>query len=118
LHDEVPEELMEETRSRQDAIFVEFRNHVMKFREQKFKQEDHPQIFSADVVTGDRGKELGLIDEVGMCENVMREKYGEKVVIKDFSKQSKFERLGSMFQVSFDSALQSAVARQISSKVG
>ena len=90
---------MEETRSRQDAIFVEFKNHVMKFREGKFKEDDHPQIFSADVVTGLRGKELGLVDEIGMNEEVMRQKYGDKVVIKDFSKQSKFERLGSMFSV-------------------
>ena len=96
-HDEVPESLMEETRSRQDAIFVEFKNHVMKYRESKFKDEDHPQIFSADVVTGSRGKDLGLIDELGLCENIMRDKFGDKVVIKNFSKPSGFEKIGAMF---------------------
>lgn len=56
------------------------------------------QVFSADVVTGRRAKEIGLIDDIAMLEDVVeREFKGSKVV--DFSKVSKIEQLQSNFKM-------------------
>ena len=37
-------------------------------------------------MTGRKAKDLGLIDEVGDANQILREKYGEDVVIKKFEK--------------------------------
>ncbi len=44
-------------------------------------------MFSADVVTGLKAKELGLIDELGLFEETIKEKY-PKCKIVDYSKKS------------------------------
>ena len=41
---------------------------MLKFRDGKFKAEHESQIFSADVVTGKRALEVGLVDKLGLCE--------------------------------------------------
>ena len=52
-----------------DTIFEEFKAHVLKHR--KFKSEHLDQIFSADVVNGLKGKEIGLIDDIGMASDIL-----------------------------------------------
>lgn len=105
LHSEVSESMMEETRERQDEIFREFKKHVLKFREGKFKPDAEAQIFTADVVTGQKALEFGLIDSLGLCDQVVRDKYGPKTVLVDFSKKSKMEEFSSRFQLKAQSLL-------------
>ena len=68
----------------QEEIFVEFKEHVLKHRGNKLIPESKDQIFSADVVTGERAVELGLVDEVGMFESTI-EKLHPKLKVVNFS---------------------------------
>ena len=88
--DEVSEDNIQFVRSIQDSIFCEFEKHIKKHRGDKLDQSKLDLIFSADVFTGIKAKELGLIDEIGLCEPVMREKF-PGVQIKNFSKKNVFE---------------------------
>ena len=44
------------------------------------------ELFSGEFWSGRKAKDLGLIDEVGDANQILREKYGEDVVIKKFEK--------------------------------
>jgi ClpP class serine protease len=81
----------------------------LKYRTGKFVDENLPQIFSADVVTGKKAKEIGLVDEIGMVEEVMKREFGDKVKINDFSKGSKWAALAQQYEASFQSRLMTRV---------
>ena len=95
-HEKIPQESMEIIRNIQDEIFVHFRGHVEQYREGKLKAEELERIFSADVVYGEEGKELGLVDELGLFESVMQEMH-PKVKVINFSQQSQWEKLQATF---------------------
>ena len=44
------------------------------------------ELFSGEFWSGSKAKDLGLIDEVGDANQILREKFGEDVVIKKFEK--------------------------------
>jgi len=44
------------------------------------------ELFSGEFWSGSKAKELGLIDDVGNANEVLKEKFGENVVIKKFEK--------------------------------
>ena len=53
------------------------------------------------MVTGKRAKEIGMIDELGMMDEVMKAEFGDKVKIKDFSKGNKWQEFAQNFESSF-----------------
>ena len=44
------------------------------------------ELFSGEFWSGSKAKELGLIDNIGNADEILREKFGEDVVIKKFEK--------------------------------
>ena len=44
------------------------------------------ELFSGEFWSGSKAKDLGLIDEIGDAHQVLREKFGDDVVIKKFEK--------------------------------
>jgi len=44
------------------------------------------ELFSGEFWSGSKAKELGLIDDIGNASEVLKEKFGEDVVIKNFEK--------------------------------
>ena len=58
---------------------------VEKSRGSKLKKTE-VELFSGEFWSGRKAKDLGLIDEVGDANQILREKYGENVVIKKFEK--------------------------------
>ena len=44
------------------------------------------ELFSGEFWSGSKAKELGLIDKVGNANEILKEKFGEDVVIKKFEK--------------------------------
>ena len=58
---------------------------VEKSRGSKLKKTE-VELFSGEFWSGRKAKDLGLIDEVGDANQILREKYGEDVVIKKFEK--------------------------------
>ena len=66
-----------------------FKNHVLSYREAKIDEKYHEKVFNADVVMGEEAKTIGLIDEIGDVDTVIKEKF-EDLKIENFSKQSKW----------------------------
>ena len=44
------------------------------------------ELFSGEFWTGSKAKDLGLIDEIGDANQILREKFGEDVIVKKFEK--------------------------------
>ena len=44
------------------------------------------ELFSGEFWSGRKAKELGLIDGVGNAHHILKEKFGEDIVIKKFEK--------------------------------
>ena len=59
---------------------------VEKSRSEKLKKDIGIELFSGEFWSGNKALELGLIDGIGNANDVLREKYGEDIVIKKFEK--------------------------------
>ena len=54
---------------------------LKKVEVEKLKKSE-VELFSGEFWSGTKSKELGLIDEIGDANQVLREKFGEDVIIK------------------------------------
>ena len=66
-------------------LHKDFIEVVEKSRSSKLKKSE-VELFSGEFWSGRKAKDLGLIDEIGNANQVLREKFGEDVVIKKFEK--------------------------------
>ena len=67
-------------------IHKDFIKVVEDSRGAKLKKSSGVELFSGEFWSGSKAKELGLIDGIGNADQIMREKFGENVVIKKFEK--------------------------------
>ena len=63
----------------------DFIDVVEKSRGSKLKKTEI-ELFSGEFWSGNKAKDLGLIDEIGDANQILREKFGENVIIKKFEK--------------------------------
>ena len=82
--DEKKEDI-ERLKSIQLDLHKDFINVVEKSRGTKLKKNE-AELFSGEFWSGCKAKELGLVDEIGDANQILREKFGEDVVIKKFEK--------------------------------
>ena len=68
-------------------LHKDFIEVVENSRSSKLKKDSGIELFSGEFWSGRKAKELGLIDGIGNAEKVLKEKYGEDVIIKKFEKQ-------------------------------
>jgi len=66
-------------------LHKDFIDVVEESRGSKLKK-DGIELFSGEFWAGSKAKELGLIDELGDASQILKEKFGEDVVIKKFEK--------------------------------
>ncbi len=66
-------------------LHKDFINVVEKSRSSKLKNAE-VELFSGEFWSGRKAKELGLIDEIGNASQVLKDKFGEDVIIKKFEK--------------------------------
>ena len=66
-------------------LHKDFIDVVEKSRGPKLKKSE-VELFSGEFWSGRKAKSLGLIDEIGDAHQVLREKFGDNVVIKKFEK--------------------------------
>ena len=66
-------------------LHKDFINVVENSRGSKLKKSEL-ELFSGEFWSGTKAKDLGLIDEIGDASQVLREKFGEDVIIKKFEK--------------------------------
>ena len=82
--DEKKEDI-ERLKSIQLDLHKDFIDVVEKSRGPKLKKSDI-ELFSGEFWSGKKAKDLGLIDDVGDANQILREKFGEDIVIKKFEK--------------------------------
>ena len=66
-------------------LHKDFIDVVEKSRSSKLKNSE-VELFSGEFWSGRKAKELGLVDEIGNASQVLKDKFGEDVVIKKFEK--------------------------------
>ena len=67
-------------------LHKDFIDVVEKSRSSKLKKDTGIELFSGEFWSGRKAKELGLIDGIGNVDQILREKFGEKIIIKKFEK--------------------------------
>ena len=63
----------------------DFISVVEKSRGLKLKKSE-VELFSGEFWSGSKAKDLGLVDELGDVNQILKEKFGEDVVIKKYEK--------------------------------
>ena len=71
-------------------LHSDFIKVVENSRRSKLKDPEKNNIFTGEFWTGKTALKLGLIDGIGNADQVLKEKFGEKVVIKNFEKPKGF----------------------------
>jgi len=94
----------EEDVKRLKSIQLELHNDFIKVvetsRGSKLIEPEKNNIFTGEFWTGKTALKLGLIDGIGNADQVLKEKFGDKIVIKKFEKQKGFiaKKLSSSIQ--------------------
>ena len=84
FQDEKKEDI-ERLKNIQLDLHKDFIEVVEKSRSSKLKKSE-VELFSGEFWSGRKAKDLGLIDDIGNANEILREKFGEDVVIKKFEK--------------------------------
>ena len=84
---EEKQEDIERLKNIQLDLHKDFINVVEKSRSTKLKKDGEIELFSGEFWSGRKAKELGLIDGIGNTDQILREKFGDDVVIKKFEKE-------------------------------
>ncbi len=67
-------------------LHSDFIKVVNESRGNKLKKEENNDLFTGEFWSGSKAKELGLVDGLGNAHEVLKQKFGEDVVIKNFEK--------------------------------
>ena len=67
-------------------LHKDFINVVETSRGAKLKKDKGIELFSGEFWSGAKSKELGLIDGIGNANQILKDKFGEDVIIKKFEK--------------------------------
>ncbi len=87
---EEKEEDIERIKKLQLELHSDFIEVVKKSRGSKLKDPEKNNIFTGEFWSGTASMKLGLIDGIGNAEQILREKFGEDIVIKKLEKQKSF----------------------------
>ena len=68
-------------------LHKDFIEVVENSRSDKLKKDSGIELFSGEFWSGRKAKELGLIDGIGNADKILKEKFGDDVIIKKFEKQ-------------------------------
>jgi len=83
---EEKQEDIERLKKIQLDLHSDFIKVVKDSRSTKLKRDKNPDLFTGEFWSGAKAKELGLIDELGNADEILKEKFGEDVIIKKFEK--------------------------------
>ena len=106
---EEKEEDVKRLKNIQLELHADFIKVVENSRGSKLKDPKKNNIFTGEFWTGKTALQLGLVDGLGNADQVLKEKFGEKVIIKNFEKRKGFlaKKLSSSLDVSFDKIISS-----------
>ena len=81
------QEDIERLKNIQLDLHKDFIEVVEKSRSTKLKKDKGIELFSGEFWSGRKSLELGLIDGIGNADQILKEKFGEDVIIKKFQKE-------------------------------
>jgi len=87
---EEKEEDIKRLKSIQLELHADFIKVVEKSRGIKLKDPEKNNIFTGEFWTGASALKIGLIDGIGNADQILKQKFGDKIVIKNFEKQKGF----------------------------
>tara|TARA_B100001093_G_scaffold516919_1_gene596951 strand:- start:2133 stop:2945 length:813 start_codon:yes stop_codon:yes gene_type:complete len=101
---EEKEEDVKRLKNIQLELHSDFIKVVEASRKAKLKDIEKNNIFTGEFWSGSVSLKLGLIDGIGNADQILKEKFGEKVIIKNFEKQKGFiaKKLSSSIQEPID----------------
>ena len=83
---EEKEEDIERLKKIQLELHADFIKVVEDSRSNKIKKNGNPDLFTGEFWSGSTAKKIGLVDAIGNADEVIKEKFGEDVIIKKFEK--------------------------------
>ncbi len=87
---EEKEEDVKRLKDIQLELHADFIKVVKDSRGSKLKDPEKNNIFTGEFWTGSSALKIGLIDGIGNADQILKEKFGDKVIIKNFEKQKGF----------------------------
>ena len=78
------------TKNIQLELHADFIKVVENSRGTKLKDPEKNNIFTGEFWTGKSALKLGLIDGIGNADQILKEKFGKEVIIKNFEKRKGF----------------------------
>ena len=117
---EEKKEDIERLKNIQLDLHADFIKVVENSRSLKLKKETGVELFTGEFWSGSKAMELGLIDGIGNVEDILKEKFGDSVVIKKFEKPKSWinKKLSSTNENHVDQLLQVLEERSIWQKYG
>ena len=104
---EEKEEDVKRIKNLQLDLHADFIKVVKESRGNKLKDPEKNNIFTGEFWSGSKALKLGLVDGIGNLDQVLKEKFGENVVIKRFEKQKGF--LAKKLSSSLDSQIEKMI---------
>ena len=107
-------------KSIQLELHADFIKVVETSRGSKLKDSEKNNIFTGEFWTGSAALKLGLVDGIGNADQVLKEKFGDKVVIKNMEKPKGFiaRKLSSSIQNPIDSLTNTLEEKSMWQKFG
>ena len=87
---EEKEEDVKRLKNIQLELHSDFIKVVKDSRGSKLKDPEKNNLFTGEFWTGKTALKLGLVDGIGNADQVLKEKFGDKVIIKNFEKRKGF----------------------------
>ena len=93
---------------------------ILEIKQEKIKDPEKNNIFTGEFWAGSVALKLGLIDGIGNADQVLREKFGEKVIIKKFEKQKGFlaKKLSSSIDVQLENIIENLEEKSLWQRFG
>jgi len=102
---EEKQEDIERLKKIQLDLHSDFIKVVEDSRSTKLKKDENTDLFTGEFWSGSMAKKLGLIDGIGNANEILKEKFGEDVVIKKLEKPKSF--IAKKLSASFDNQIDS-----------
>ena len=101
-------------------LHADFIKVVQNSRGSKIKDPEKNNIFTGEFWTGSSALKLGLIDGIGNADQILKEKFGDKAIIKNFEKQKSFiaKKLSSSIKDPVDSFVNIIEEKSVWQKFG
>jgi signal peptide peptidase SppA len=114
------EEDVKRLKSIQLELHADFIKVVEISRGSKLKDPEKNNIFTGEFWTGSAALKLGLVDGIGNADQILKEKFGDKVIIKNMEKPKGFiaRKLSSSIQNPIDSLTNTLEEKSMWQKFG